>query len=157
MFVWGGISKKGATNVVIFTGLMDAECYTQILSAGLLPFVHSKFLNMAFHFQQDNDPKHTSRLAREIFAWENINWWRTPPESPDLNPMERVWSHMKQFLTYTVRPRKKQELVDGIKLFWHQKLTIPQCRKYINHIWKVIPVLVAKHGEAVVDDEIPRN
>ena len=48
VFVWGGISKKGATNVVIFTGIMDAECYTQILSAGLLPFVRSKFPTMNF-------------------------------------------------------------------------------------------------------------
>lgn len=105
VFVWGGISKQGATNVVIFTGIMDAERYVQILRAGLLPFVRQKFPSMNFRFQQDNDPKHTSRLAKDFFSQENINWWKTPPESPDLNPIERVWSHLKQFLTYTIKPK----------------------------------------------------
>ena len=157
VFVWGGISKRGATNVVIFSGVMDAERYTKILSVGLLPFARRKFPGMRFRFQQDNDPKHTSRLARQYFTREGINWWHTPPESPDLNPIERVWSHMKQYLTYSIKPKNKQELVDGIKTFWREKLTVSQCKKYIDHINKVIPVILAKNGEAVVDDEIPRN
>ena len=136
---------------------MDAERYTQILSAGLLPFARCKFPSMNFHFQQDNNPKHTSRVAKAFFTQERINWWRTPPESPDLNPIERVWSHMKQFLTYTAKPRNKQELINGVKQFWREKLTISQCKRYIDHIWRVIPVILAKNGEAVVDDEIPRH
>ena len=36
--VWGGISKKGATSVAIFTGIMTAIRYTEILDAALLPF-----------------------------------------------------------------------------------------------------------------------
>ena len=157
VFVWGGISKRGATNVVIFTGIMDAERYTAILSAGLLPFVQRKFSGMVYRFQQDNDPKHTSRRAREFFDQEGINWWRTPPESPDLNPIERVWSHLKKYLTYTIEPKNKQELVDGIKKFWREKLTVNQCKRYIDHIQKVIPVIISKNGEAVVDDEVPRT
>ena len=155
--VWGGISKKGATNVIIFTSIMDAEKCTQILSAGLLPFAEKEFSDMKFQFQQDNDPKHTSRHAKAYFAEHRINWWKTPAESPDLNPIERVWSHLKQFLTYTVKPKNKKELVDGIKLFWKQKLTITQCKKYIDHIKRVIPAIIEKNGEAIVDDELPRN
>ena len=62
--MWGGISKKGATNVVIFSGIMDAQCYVNILTAVLLPFVRRKFPGTGSRFQQDNDPKHTSRLAK---------------------------------------------------------------------------------------------
>ena len=36
--VWGGISKRGATNVIIFSGIMDAERLERIFEAGLLPF-----------------------------------------------------------------------------------------------------------------------
>ena len=76
---------------------------------------------------------------------------------PDLNPIERVWSHMKQYLTYTIKPKNKDELVSGIKRFWFEKLTVSQCKKYINHIKKVIPGILEKNGQAVVDDEIPRR
>jgi len=44
VYIWAGISKSGAKNCVIFTGIMDGERYTKILEAGLLPFVRSKFL-----------------------------------------------------------------------------------------------------------------
>lgn len=157
VYVWGGISKHGATACIIFTGIMDGERYTRILRAGLLPFVQSKFPTGSYRFQQDNDPKHTSRVAKQFLSDNNIEWWRTPAESPDLNPIERVWSHLKQYLTHTVRPKNKQELINGIKQFWGTKLTIEQCTRYINHLHRVIPYVIAKGGEAVVDDEIKRR
>jgi len=29
---------------------------------------------------------------------KKIKWWKTPPESPDLNPIENIWGSMKQYL-----------------------------------------------------------
>lgn len=133
---------------------MDGERYTKILQVGLLPFTSSKFPDGNFRFQQDNDPKHTSRCAKQFFENNNIDWWRTPAESPDLNPIERVWSHLKQFLTHTYKPTNKDQLVRGIKEFWETKMTVAQCTRYINHLHRVIPVIIAKSGEAVVDDEV---
>lgn len=153
VYVWGGISRKGATSVIIFTQTMDADLYVNILQAGLLPFIRTTYPEH-HRFQQDNDPKHTSRKAKEFFENEGINWWRTPAESPDLNPIERVWSHMKYYLAYTIKPSNKQELVEGIKRFWRTKLTPEQCCRYIDHIYKVIPKIVEKNGEPVVDDEV---
>ena len=39
----------------------------------------------------NNDPKHTSRYIQGFFAEKGITWWRSPAESPDLNPIELVW------------------------------------------------------------------
>lgn len=64
--VWGGISKQGATTVVIFTGIMNATRYTDILDAeGHYPDGH--------RFQQDNDPKHASRGSQYYFVRKQIN------------------------------------------------------------------------------------
>ena len=37
------------------------------------------------------DPKHTSRVAQQFYMDSDINWWKTPAESPDMNPIENLW------------------------------------------------------------------
>ena len=105
--VWAAISLRGPTEVCIFEGIMDANMYIQILQNYLLPFINKEY--PSFHqFMQDNDPKHTSLRARQFFEQNNINWWKTPPESPDANPIENLWhelkvrKHVQQGLEYLV-------------------------------------------------------
>ena len=104
----------GTTGIAILTGCMDAVFFIEtILRKTLLPFISTHFLN-GHGCQQDNNPKHTSSLAKSVFDDEAINWWKTPPESPDLNPIELVWHKVKHHLRTIVKPRKKEALVDGI-------------------------------------------
>ena len=78
----------------------------------------------------DNDPKHTSGAAQRFLGEKGIYWWRRPPESPDLNPIENMWHEVKQYLRREVKPTTKQELVNGIQEFW-KTVDIPKCKKYI--------------------------
>ena len=141
--VWGGISKRGPTNIVIFAGIMTATRYTQILEAGLLPFANEYPLGL--RFQQDNDPKHCARYTRNFFETNNINWWPTTAESPDLNPIENVWGSMKEFLRNTYKPKRLDELKAGIKEFW-KTLTPAVCTRYIEHLHTVIPAVIQQQG-----------
>ena len=68
-------------------------------------------------FQQDNDPKHMSNLAKFFFDDEAVNWWKTLPKSPDLNPIELAWYELKHHLRTIVKPRTKEALVDSITQF----------------------------------------
>ncbi len=53
--VWAAISKRGASEVCIFEGKMDAAFYIRILQRYLLPFIDSNFPT-THRFMQDNDP-----------------------------------------------------------------------------------------------------
>lgn len=92
---------------------MDAPLFVNILENTLLPFVQEKF-PAGLRFMQDNDPKHTSTAAKDFFKNNNINWWKTPAESPDLNPIENLWHELKEFIRGQVKPSNKEELIDGV-------------------------------------------
>ena len=92
--VWAGISWNGATRICIFTGIMDADMYIHILQQCLLPSIRGLY-PLHHRLMQDNDPKHTSKAVQAFFQQNQINWWKTPPESPDINPIECVWHELK--------------------------------------------------------------
>ena len=144
--VWAGISKRGATPIVIFTGILTSTRYCDILQDGLLPFVAKVFPD-GHRFQQDNDPKHASNYTKAYLEEHSVNWWKTSAESPDLNPIENVWGSMKYFLRHQYKPTNTESLQEGIKKFW-ESMTPEVCRRYINHLHKVIPKVVEVDGAA---------
>ena len=142
--IWGGISQKGATRLVMFTGIMNAVCLGAVYEAGLLPFIQERFPD-GRRLYQDNDPKHSSKYIEQFLEERGVNWWYTPPESPDLNPIELVWGSLKQYLRNHSKPKNLVELKAGIEQFW-LTLTPQVCGKYIGHLKKVIPKIISVGG-----------
>ena len=91
-------------------------------------------------------PKHTSQLAKAYMEKLSVNWWKTSASSADINPIERVWVELKRYIARRVKPLSKHDLVSGIVVFWSRRMTQDKCIKYIRHVNKVLPKMVAKEG-----------
>ena len=96
---------------------------------------------------QDNDPKHSSNITKEWLQNKSVNWWKTPAESPELNPIENLWYELKEYVRREIMPKTKEELIDGIQQFGG---TVDQakCNKYIGYLRKVIPKVIKLDGSA---------
>lgn len=92
---WGAISAQGTGRLHLFTGILTATGYEQILRNQLCPTF------LALHHRprvlfQDQDPKHSSKRCRDLLEDHLIEWIDSPPQSPDLNPLENVWATLKE-------------------------------------------------------------
>ncbi len=116
---------------------MDKNLYTEILEKTLLAFINDVY-PFGHRIMQDNDHKHSSLHTKEFIQLHNINWMKTPAESPDANPIENLWHEMKEYIRREVKPKNKAELVQGIQAFW-STVTVT---KYIRHLRKVVPRII---------------
>ena len=93
--VWGAFCAKGIVGFHMFTENMNGELYREIVTENLFEQV-SQVLGRRWTFQQDNDPKHRAKLTMALLQDHCPRVLDWPSSSPDLNPIENLWSTMKQ-------------------------------------------------------------
>ncbi|GFY11546.1 transposable element Tcb2 transposase [Trichonephila clavipes] len=86
----------GVGKLVFIDGIMHKKAYLNILQNNLKESADKLGLGSNFIFQQDNDPKHTAFVVNEWLLYHCRNQLNTPPQSPDLNFIENLRSHLER-------------------------------------------------------------
>ena len=148
LMMWGCMTWEGPGYACKIDGRMDADLYCQILEdelQGTLNYFNKSSDDVIF--QQDNDPKHTSRKAQTWFEDHGFSVMKWPAQSPDLNPIEHLWHHIKRKLgDYEEPPSGIHELWDRVETEW-EKIEPRVCQNLIESMpRRVEAVFKAKGG-----------
>ena len=115
--VWGCVGWNGVGVLTEIQGIMDAGQYCGILDEGVVESIEKlKMPEGERMFQQDNDPKHTSRKATRWFEDNKIDVMVWPAQSPDINSIEHLWVDLKKNLNKYPKPAK------GVHELWERVL-----------------------------------
>ncbi len=78
---------------------MTGKLYCDVLQNELKKSIARFPKKMPYMFQQDLAPSHTSKLVSEKIAKMKFNMLDCVPKSPDLNPVEMLWSILDKKLS----------------------------------------------------------
>jgi transposase len=96
--VWGGVGCRGLTPLYRISKSMTAPEYRHFLQTKVYPDMEEKY-GKDWIFQHDGDGSHSANQVRAWLDEQEEEWlsdW--PSRSPDLSPIENLWSIIGQRL-----------------------------------------------------------
>lgn len=140
VMVWGCMAASGVGNLVFIESTMRKEDYLRILRSNLRQSVQKLGLSEDWTFQQDNDPKHTAHIVKNWLQNHVPNQLNSPPQSPDLNPIEHLWEHLdRQVRQRTIT--SKEDL---------KRCLVEEWEKIPNSVTKTLVESMQNRLEAVI-------
>jgi transposase len=147
LMMWGCMLWEGTGYGCKIDGKMDGELYTNILQDELQESLayYGKDSSSVI-FQQDNDPKHKSKKASTWFEDHGFKVLPWPAQSPDLNPIEHLWTHLKRKLgEYERAPGGILELWERVQVEW-DKIEPEVCQNLIESMPRRVAAVVKAKG-----------
>jgi transposase len=99
---------------------MNSDRYIAMLEDKLIFWMNH---HKAKHFLQDGAPCHTSKKVMAFLKEKKISVMDWPGNSPDLNPIENLWSIIKGKLKKNENMTSLPLLIKAIKVTW---VTLPR-------------------------------
>ena len=143
LMVWGMITSKGMGRLHRIDGIMCRPDYVEILKKQFLGSLKDLKIcrtgKEGLIFQQDNDPKHRSRVAEDWFQTKKVKRLPWPPSSPDMSIIEHVWDQLDALVrARNPLPTNKEELWIALQEEWEN---FP--RKALDTLYESMPRRVA--------------
>jgi len=98
----------GSTACMVVDGATNKDVFQAYVEHVLLPTLKAGDIVVL-----DNLSAHKNKRVREMIESVGAELWFLPPYSPDLNPIEKMWSKIKAILR-TLRARTEKALINAI-------------------------------------------
>lgn len=144
VMVWGCMAYNGVGNIEFIESTMDKYRYLDILKSNLRQSATKIGLENGFVFQQDNDPKHTAEIVKLWLLYNVPKQLHTPPQSPDLNPIEHLWDLLERKIRQH-NITSKTMLKDVITEEWG-KITSEETSKLVKSMPKRLAEVIRRRG-----------
>lgn len=118
--VWGLITWEGVGPLRLVQGNLRAQNYQTdiIFDIDRLCKVDNRNPRKRLIFQQDKAPAHAARGTLNFLAQKRISLLSWPGNSPDLNPIEHVWSHVAKRVRARGLPANATQYFEWIMHEW---------------------------------------
>jgi transposase len=113
---WGAVSTRLKSKLAVVEGTMTSFRYVDTLKTYLVGKKSESDINKMI-FQQDNASCHTAKHTRAFFSEVGLTVLPWPANSPDLNPIENIWSVLKQRVEKHA-VKTKDDLIRVVKAEW---------------------------------------
>ncbi len=110
VMIWAAMSSAGVDPLCFLKSTVNAAIYQDILEHFMLPFADKLYGDADFIFEQDLAPAHTAKGTKSWFNDHGVTVLDWPANSPDLTPIENLWSIVKRKMRDT-RPKNADDLL----------------------------------------------
>ena len=121
-----GVRLTGPCAPWLFEGAMNGEMFLAWVREGLVPTLQKDDRVIL-----DNLATHKVQGVREAIEATGARLLYLPPYSPDFNPIENMWSKIKQILR-RLAPRTQDELVQAAKTAFNA-ISTADCHGFFLH------------------------
>jgi len=121
-----GIRLLGPCAPWLFEGAIDGEMFLAWVVQGLVPTLQKGDLVI-----MDNLATHKVQGVAEAIAAAGSRLLYLPPYSPDFNPIENMWSKIKQILR-SADPRTERDLIHAAKIAF-QAISPTDCQGFFSN------------------------
>ena len=142
VMVWGCMSPADVGELHFIEGSMNSNMYCEILKQSMIPSLQK--LGHRAVFQQDNDPKHTSKTTTALLKRLRVKVMDWPSMSPDLNPIEHLWGILKRKMEVR-KVSNIRQLRDVVIAEW-KSIPVATCEAMVNSMPRRVKAVLDNDG-----------
>ena len=153
--VWGCFGAGKVGDLYKVKGILNKEGYHSILQCHAIP-CGQRLIGANFLLQQDNDPKHTSKLCKNYLGKKQsagiLSVMEWPAQSPDLNPIELLWEQLDRMVRKKC-PSSQSNLWEVLQEAWGE-ISSDYLNKLTARMPKVCKAVIAANGELFDESKV---